>query len=316
VVAAICRRLRDEEGITPGRMLVLLRSNPRQSVSTPFVKALEEVGLNAELPSDPFAVLDDDKPREVVCILRLLDERGDSLAWRELLKLRDNGLGDGSLMAVYALADERGLRYGDALSLVADEPGTLTHPRRNRIAEEVKAIEDALDELHEAFEQPPADGLAAVLDAVDLREPEQRKALQELLLSLPVELESGEEGTLRDVAAALLSSRGAIDEAQQGSDPDRVQIMTMHSAKGLTADVVFVAACDDELVPGATDDRRDLDDQRRLLYVSLTRARKHLYVTYSRWRARWESEMLRVPQTRHYTRFLRDYVRPDSPARG
>jgi DNA helicase-2/ATP-dependent DNA helicase PcrA len=94
-------------------------------------------------------------------------------------------------------------------------------------------------------------------------------------------------------------------------EADRVRIMTMHSAKGLTADAVIVAACDDELIPGTPEDERELDEQRRLLYVSLTRARHYLYVTYAVRRMGRQSHMLGLSEARTFTQFLRDYLTPD-----
>jgi DNA helicase-2/ATP-dependent DNA helicase PcrA len=309
-IAQICRQLIDDADVGPGRILILLRNDPRRIYSQPIVGALEGHGLEAELPSDPFAILEEDFPRQLVCVLRLLRDRDDGLAWRELMKLRNNGLGDGSLMAIYRFADERGERYYTALQAVADYPDVLAHPRRRRIAEEVEEIESMLDGLDGAFESEPGEGLEAVLDALAFPLGNDRDEVEELLLGLLVDEE--EEPTLDDIEAALHSSRGAMDEAERTADPDRIQIMTMHTAKGLTADAVIVAACDDQLIPGDTDDRRELDDQRRLLYVSLTRAKHFLFVTYAKRRAGQQSHVLQVPENREYTRFLRDYLSPNA----
>jgi DNA helicase-2/ATP-dependent DNA helicase PcrA len=115
------------------------------------------------------------------------------------------------------------------------------------------------------------------------------------------------------VEEALHSSRGAMDEAEREADSDRVQIMSMHTAKGLTAEAVIIASCDDQLIPGETDSKREMDDQRRLLYVSLTRAKHFLFVTYARLRRGRQSHGLGVSQKRTFTRFLRDYLPPNSP---
>ena len=62
---------------------MLLRNNPRDLYSEPIVQALAAQGLAAELPVNPFAVLGEDYPRMLVCIMRLLRDREDGLAWRE-----------------------------------------------------------------------------------------------------------------------------------------------------------------------------------------------------------------------------------------
>jgi DNA helicase-2/ATP-dependent DNA helicase PcrA len=190
--------------------------------------------------------------------------------------------------------------------------GTTAHFRQSltiRIAEEVEEIESLLDELGDVLDDEPEDGLSRVLDAIGFASGEMRDEVEELLLGLPVD---EDDATLGTVEAALHSSRGAMDEADRTGDPDRVQIMTMHSAKGLTAEAVIVAACDDQLIPGQTENRRELDDQRRLLYVSLTRAKHFLFVTYARRRAGRQSHMLQVPENRTYTQFLRDFLPPQS----
>jgi DNA helicase-2/ATP-dependent DNA helicase PcrA len=309
-IARICKQLVDEGGVGPGRILMLLRNNPHGVYSEPIIKALAEQDLAAELPIDPFAVLADDDPRKLVCVLRLLRDREDGLAWRELLQLRDNGLGPGSLLAVYRLADERGERYYRTLQAIADDPDVFEHARRKAVPRDVEAIESMLDELGEALESEPEAGLAAVLDAIEFPEGEQRHEVTELLLGLPID--ESQEPTLGLVEEALHSSRGTFDEEQREGDPDRIQIMSMHTAKGLTADAVIVAACDDEQMPGPTANRRELDDQRRLLYVSLTRARKYLFVTFARRRAGRQTKQLGAdfPERRTYTRFLRDYLPP------
>lgn len=306
-VARLCRKLVDDKQLRGSDILILLRNDPKGIYSEPLIDALNEQGLAAELPADPFACLEEDEPRQLVCILRLLRDREDGLAWRELLKLRDNGLGDGSLMAVYRLADGRGERYDRTLMTIADDPSILDHPRRRAVAEDVEAIETLLDSLSGALESEAEDGLEQVLDAMEFSDGEERETVTELLLSLVVD---EEEPTVASVEASLHSSRGAMDELERAGDEDSVQIMTMHSAKGLTAEAVIVAACDDQLVPGQTEDRRDLDDQRRLLYVSLTRAKHFLYVTYARRRQGRQSHMLQVPEHRTYTRFLTDFLPP------
>jgi DNA helicase II / ATP-dependent DNA helicase PcrA len=309
-IAQICRQLIDEADVAPGSILILLRNDPRGIYSQPIVDALTARDLEAELPSNPFAILEDDLPRQLVCVLRLLRDGEDGLAWRELIQLRGNGLGAGSLMAIYRFAYERGVLYYPALRVIADDPDAIAHPFRRRMAAEVERIEAMLEGLCGAFESEAAEGLAAVLDALSYPSGEGRDEVEGLLLGL---LRDEETPTLDDVEAALHSSRGAMDEAERTADPDRIQIMTMHTAKGLTADAVIVAACDDQLVPGDTEDRRELDDQRRLLYVSLTRARHFLFVTYARRRAGQQSHVLQVSEGRDYTRFLRDYL-PPQPA--
>jgi DNA helicase-2/ATP-dependent DNA helicase PcrA len=86
-----------------------------------------------------------------------------------------------------------------------------------------------------------------------------------------------------------------------------VNILTMHKAKGLTAQAVVIVGADDELIPGKVDSEQELGDERRLLYVSLTRARHQLFVTYARTRRDQQAYYGRSSQGyRQLTEFLRD----------
>ena len=308
-IAELCRRLRDDEAVEPGGILVLLRSDPQHVYSDPIVEELAEAGFDAELPQDPFAVLDEGDPRALVCVLRLLRDGTDGLAWRELLELRDNHIGAPTLLRVYRLADERGERYYDTLRAIADDPDIFESPIRARLADEVEAVEELLQDLGELFEESAAEALETVLDRLAFVDHEERSAVVDLLL----ELCPDDEATLADVEQALHASRSAMESGvSEEPETDRARIMSTHSAKGLTAEAVIVAACEDELIPGDLQDRRELDDQRRLLYVSLTRARHYLYITYATRRPGRQSHILGLPVRRTLTQFSRDYVTPRS----
>jgi hypothetical protein len=166
-IARLYRQLIDDADLEPGGILVLLRSDPQGVYSGPLIEALQEVGIAAELPSNPFASLDEPTPRQLVCVLRLLRDREDGLAWRELLKLRPNGVGDGALMAVDRLADARGERYDRVLQTVAANPDALDHSMRTRVATDVGALNDLVDVLSEALDAAADVGLETVLDAME-----------------------------------------------------------------------------------------------------------------------------------------------------
>ena len=72
----------------------------------------------------------------------------------------------------------------------------------------------------------------------------------------------------------------SLSDKEQNTDEDTVSIMTMHQAKGLTADAVFIVAAEDEYIPGRGSTKEDIEDSRRLLYVSLTRAKHYLFITH------------------------------------
>ena len=98
-------------------------------------------------------------------------------------------------------------------------------------------------------------------------------------------------------------------------DPEKINIMTMHKAKGLTATAVIIVACEDEYIPGRQTGEFE-GDERRLLYVSLSRAKKYLTITYCDSRVGAQSHTGNNPDNsrRTLTRFLRDS--PNRPIDG
>jgi DNA helicase-2/ATP-dependent DNA helicase PcrA len=136
-------------------------------------------------------------------------------------------------------------------------------------------------------------GYAAALNAEATDEAEARLANLEELVNAAVDFDRNEELTLRDF----------IDHAALVSDTDNlksdslVTLMTIHAAKGLEFPLVFVVGLEDGLLPHsrATRDARDLEEERRLCYVAITRAEQHLYVTHAMTRRVYGEEMAAEP---------------------
>ena len=99
----------------------------------------------------------------------------------------------------------------------------------------------------------------------------------------------------------------ASEEIEQEMEVGKVNILTMHRAKGLTAEAVIVVATEDQYIPGVAKGE-EIGDERRLLYVSLTRARHHLFITYCDKRIGQQSHTGRDSGkvARSLTRFLVD----------
>lgn len=97
----------------------------------------------------------------------------------------------------------------------------------------------------------------------------------------------------------------SVENAEQEVEVGSVNIITMHQAKGLSADVVFIVAAEDEYIPGRAEGD-SIGDERRLLYVSLTRARHFLYITHCGERTGPQRHSGRASgrTRRHLTQFL------------
>ena len=130
---------------------------------------------------------------------------------------------------------------------------------------------------------------------------EDRKNNVEELVSKAAEWEM--EGSNRSLTAFLeeLSLKSSLDEAEHTTD--RLKLMTLHNGKGLEFAVTFLVGLEEDLLPhiNSKNDPQKLEEERRLCYVGITRAREYLYLSYARARLMWG--MLRNPLP---SRFLRE----------
>ena len=135
----------------------------------------------------------------------------------------------------------------------------------------------------------------------DVQEPVDRSTVLEHLSELVI---TSGAGTVDELLTAVAVGREGLEPEL---DPESVNILTMHQAKGLSANVVFIMAAEDEYLP-QSEEASNIDDNRRLLYVSMTRARQLLFLTYCarRYGPQMYTRRSSGSSARHLTRFLRN----------
>lgn len=311
-VAKICRALHDRYANDFGDILILLRTDRNRVFSSQFRAALtaQEVPVaTARTDSGPF---DSPLGRQLLAFLRLSVNPSDHLAWRTLLGLRPNKLGQKAIQALHQLGRERDLTFSEVIRLCVRTP-TVVDRFGNSIAKEIVTMEKILKTI--PVEEEGKDDTDAALGGADPGKLLQRvsklaKAVifdpghrQEIGAEVKTLVEKTGIGT---IAELLRSVETSSENLEQELEHGKVNILTMHKAKGLTAKAVFVVACEDEYVPGRAQGS-DMDDERRLLYVSLTRAAHHLFITYCEKRMGVQRHTGRTAgqSARHLTRFLR-----------
>jgi len=276
-------------------------------------KALLREGLRASTKVE--RPMDEAAGRELLSLMRLAGNDKDDLAWRTLLQIRKgHGVGDKRIHSIYDYAFDNGLRYYDALCAVEKDAGAV--PGAAAIQHEMAAVRDLIGQLREvvgsvadatlvgAAAVPTSQGL--LLDGLSnfathvIEAQDQREAV---LHHMRRTAEGSGASTFPDLLVALTSPE---DTPEQEVERGKVNVLTMHQAKGLSADAVIVAGAEREPIPGkATGDR--YRDECRLLYVSVTRAKHHLYVTFCNERhgQQRHSGSERGNPTRELTPFLR-----------
>ncbi len=314
-IADVCRGLINNHGLEPGKILILLRSDRHAAFSKLIRQALEGIGIPVASGIGVTNPLAEDAGRAFLAFMRIAVQREDGLAWRTLLKVWCEGVGDKSISAIYNLAYERGETFAQTLLAAQTDKDILPSAHRSRI---YNATKDVLGKLNAMFpknidlEYSSQEELHQLIrDAsshIDFKDETRGAVLSEITQS---------SGRLEKFSIPeLLRTVGtAGDEIEQELDEDKVNILTMHRAKGLTREAVIVAAAEDQYIPGNNIGIQE-EDERRLLYVSLTRARHHLFVTYCDRRTGRQSHTGRDrgKTARSLTRFLAGS--PYSPKNG
>jgi len=280
-IARICKWLIVYQNVPPQETLILLRSDRNKALSIPIRVELEKENLPVAIVTDPLACLDEKDGRFFIGVLRLIANPNDHLAWRTLLQIRRNGIGETSRKQLYDLAFSRGKRFAQFLSIAISEPDLVSF--KSKLAMEIDEIQQlvagtkAILDAHGII-----DGIPLVIENL-VTNRELQVEIQNLFQRI---FEATHPKELDELFRAINTSLGDREQEQQ---KDAINIMTMHQAKGLSSTAVFIVGAEDEYLPGRAEGPK-IEDERRLLYVSLTRARQYLYITHCR---------LRIDQQKH-----------------
>ena len=289
-VAQEVDRLQDAREARPCDVAVFYRTNAQSRV-------FEEVFIRVGLPYKVVGGVRFYERREVrdlLAYLRTVANPADTVSLRRILNTPKRGIGDRAEACVAALADRERISFADALRRAEEAPGIATRS--------LKAVQDFVA-LLDGLTETAASGPVALLEAAmartgyvdeltDSSDPQDETRLENLHELVGVAREYEERvggGTL----AEFLEQVALVADADEVPDPDEsggvVTLMTLHSAKGLEFPVVFLTGMEDGVFPHlrSLGDSREMEEERRLAYVGITRARERLYVSRATMRSAW-----------------------------
>ncbi len=230
--------------------------------------------------------------KDVLCYLKTIDNGRDDLAVRRIINVPKRGIGATSINRIVDFAAQNDIGFFEALERAEDIEG-LTARALNKIlpfAEMMQefreyAKENSLEDLVKHVIDKS--GYADALRESDEENDEDRLTNVDELISKVVDYEEGAEATEEGPSlSAFLEEVALIADIDESEDADRVLLMTLHSAKGLEFPNVYITGMEDGIFPGAmslhSGDDDELEEERRLAYVGITRAKECLTLTASR----------------------------------
>src|SRR3954470_1860201 len=313
-------KLTDAGSAKPRDVAVFYRTNAQSRV-------FEEVFIRVGMPYKVVGGVRFYERREIrdaLAYLRILVNPADEISLRRILNVPKRGIGDRAEACVQALAQREKVTYFEALKRAEDAPGIATRSVTcikafTDMVEELQSMVDAGERADVVLEQVLA--VSGYLKELEESEDPQDETRVENLAELvavarefsddpvagpsadPADADAAEPGLpdFLERVALVADSDQIPDRTADGEDAGVVTLMTLHTAKGLEFPVVFLTGLEDGVFPHmrSLGDQPELEEERRLAYVGMTRAQQRLYVSRAVTRSAWGQ-----PQYNPESRFL------------
>jgi DNA helicase-2/ATP-dependent DNA helicase PcrA len=282
-VAEEIERLREEEGGRYGDVAIFYRTNAQSRV-------LEDVFMRVGVPYRVFGGVrfyQRAEVKDVLGYLRLLTNPQDVISFRRVVNSPRRGIGDATVAAVEGFARDEGISVLEAVRRV-DEIGVLQQRAKGAVAGFAQIMASLQGRLGEGagpqrMVEAAAElsGYLAGLQEERTVEAEGRVENIQELTSVAAELAAREPDA--DLQAFLESVSLVGDQDDYDEEESTVTFMTLHIAKGLEFPNVFIVGMEDGVFPHyrSMTDRSELEEERRLAYVGITRAQQRLYLTHA-----------------------------------
>ena len=324
-IANLCSSLIEFKGLKPKDILILLKSDKNNAFSELIKTKLIDIGISAtKLENQKLNDLD---TRSLLNFLRLFLDRNDSLAWRTLLSIWCERIGSKSVELIYNAARDNVCTFAEAIHKIINNSVELTaSSTATHLINEILKINYILDCINikiQVFQSSASSAsvsniepIVYVLLAAEELEFDDETYFNVITFLLGI-IDKENPKSLDDLIGHVAAD---FSDPEEILDSDSVNILTMHKAKGLEARAVFIVAAEDEHIPYQKDPN-SVSEDRRLMYVSLTRAKEYLYITFcnNRWSKKQsafasnENPELANKTSRTLTRFLQNSTfRPES----
>jgi DNA helicase-2/ATP-dependent DNA helicase PcrA len=247
--------------------------------------------------------------KDILAYCRLAVNHYDEEALRRVINYPLRGIGETSVERAIACANEQGVRMWDVIENPHFYEIPVNNPTREKFVDFTAKIKSftAMLQSKDAYELGKhiafASGIVAALKA-DPSEKDRADNVEELLDAMKDFSENAEESTFNEETGEViehfeptldrfLENVALLTDAdeKEKDDQSKVRLMTIHAAKGLEFDYVYITGLEENLFPSSLSigSKRELEEERRLFYVAITRAKKVLTLTHAQTRYRYGS---------------------------
>jgi DNA helicase II / ATP-dependent DNA helicase PcrA len=305
VAVGIVRGLGHDHGIPLSEIALFYRTHAQS-------RAIEEAFQRAKIPYRVIGGLkfyDRAEVKDLLAYLRVLLNRADIISWERIINVPTRGIGDTTFDKIAGRAKNTGENFWEAMRYAAKSPELLsTGPKKKviefgRLMSELYDLVGKLTPAELAREVLAKTGYLDILRQEDTPEAEARvENLTELLGSMTqYEQESETPETLERFLERI--SLVNQDDEDKSKTKERATLMTIHAAKGLEFTAVLICGLEEGIFPHSRsrEDVDEMEEERRLCYVAITRAKKKLYLLNAKRRRLFGQEQSSLP-----SRFLSD----------
>jgi len=281
----VCNALRDTRAATSWQeMAILVRTNAQ-------TRAFEEELMRQQIPYELVGGVrfyERAEIKDLVAYLRVIRNPRDNFSLMRILNKPPRGIGKSTIEMLQQLAEEFGRSLWEALQHA--EMGRL--PRRS--AKALEAFRDLLDDLREVAEEAPLPVLLerlvektdylSLYSKGDSEAQAKRENVAEFLTAAQEFTESTDWQESEELLISFLDHVSLVSDIDSWQSDRGLSLMTLHSAKGLEFETVVVAGLEEGILPhfNAGGQQDDIEEERRLLYVGMTRAKNKLLLTCCR----------------------------------
>jgi DNA helicase-2/ATP-dependent DNA helicase PcrA len=265
-VAETILALNQNKGIPFDDIIILLRNDKNGVFSKELISKLKDCSIPVSSSFDFYKVFNNNNGQYLIALFKYLKNNENDLAIRTLIQLT-HGIGEVTIDAIYTYAVKMKARFSKVLSEI--NLGNIIEFKSNKTLStaisEILSYNNRFGDKEKPFEEMLNEIFTVIPSCNEIFIENVREFVKEF-----------EINSINDFIVTIIESLGPDDYDNVQSSG--IRIMTMHKAKGLSASAVFVIGVEEENIPG----KGSIEEERRLLYVSLTRARNYLFMTYCR----------------------------------